>query len=382
MKKGDKVLDVGCGIGGPLREIAAFTGADVTGLNNNAFQISRGEQINKSTGRHDNCGFIKADFMNIPVPDNTFDAVYQIEATCHAPDAEKCYAEIFRVLKPGGVFASYEWCLTEEYDPKNEKHKQIRQDILLGNGLPTARSCKDVSKAMKAAGFKLEEEEDLVKTSDVNWYEPIDPNKMYAISLDPSTGTGGDNAAIVCYDLPTMNQVCEWQHNKTPIEGQIKLLRDIAKEINSYGATEIYWTVENNAIGEAALVVIRDTGEESFPGTFLHEPNKVQGKKGRKGYHTHHKNKMEGALAMKRLIESDKLTLCSKNIVREIKEFVARGTTFAAKPGGSDDLVMATLVCVRMINYIAQYEDAIYDEIETSVNDDDDFNGPLPIGVL
>ena len=35
VKKGDKVLDVGCGIGGPLREIAAFTGADVTGLNNN-----------------------------------------------------------------------------------------------------------------------------------------------------------------------------------------------------------------------------------------------------------------------------------------------------------------------------------------------------------
>ena len=188
---------------------------------------------------------------------------------------------------------------------------------------------------------------------------------------DPSTGTG-DNAPA-CYDLPTMNQVCEWQHNKTPIEGQIKLLREIAKEINSYGATEIYWTVENNAIGEAALVVIRDTGEESFC-NILHEPNKVQGKKGRKGYHTHHKNKMEGALAMKRLIESDKLTLCSKNIVREIKEFVARGTTFA-QTGGSDDLVMATLVCVRMINYIAQYEDAIYDEIETSVNDDDDFNG-------
>ncbi len=180
VKKGDKVLDVGCGIGGPLREIAAFTGADVTGLNNNAFQISRGEQMNKSTGRHDNCGFIKADFMNIPVPDNTYDAVYQIEATCHAPDAVKCYAEIFRVLKPGGVFASYEWCLTEEYDPKNEKHKQIRQDILLGNGLPTARSCKDVSNAMKKAGFKLEEEEDLVKTSDVNWYEPIDPYRRWS----------------------------------------------------------------------------------------------------------------------------------------------------------------------------------------------------------
>jgi hypothetical protein len=223
--------------------------------------------------------------------------------------------------------------------------------------------------------------EPMRRSGQIRWYEQIDPKKMYAIVLDPSTGTGGDNAAIVCYDLPSMNQVCEWQHNKTPIEGQVKLLRDIAKEIQSYGANDIYWTVENNAIGEAALVVIRDTGEESFPGTFLHEPNKVQGKKGRKGFHTHHKNKMEGALAMKRLIENGKLTLHSKNIIRELKEFVARGTTFAAKPGGSDDLVMATLVTVRMITYIAQYEDAIYDEIETSV-DDDDWLGPLPIGVL
>ena len=71
MRRGDKVLDVGCGVGGPLREIAAFTGASVTGLNNNAFQISRGEAMNRRTGRHDDCDFVKADFMNIPKPDNT-----------------------------------------------------------------------------------------------------------------------------------------------------------------------------------------------------------------------------------------------------------------------------------------------------------------------
>ena len=49
VKPGDKVLDVGCGVGGPLREIAAFTGASVTGLNNNAFQIKRGEEMNAAT---------------------------------------------------------------------------------------------------------------------------------------------------------------------------------------------------------------------------------------------------------------------------------------------------------------------------------------------
>eukprot|EP00850_Spirogloea_muscicola_P013196 SM000088S23737 [mRNA] locus=s88:335094:337758:- [translate_table: standard] len=43
LRPGMKVLDVGCGVGGPLREIALFSGASVTGLNNNAYQISRGE---------------------------------------------------------------------------------------------------------------------------------------------------------------------------------------------------------------------------------------------------------------------------------------------------------------------------------------------------
>jgi len=44
--------------------------------------------------------------------DNTYDAAYQIEATCHAPDYVGVYKEILRVLKPGGVFAGYEWCMT------------------------------------------------------------------------------------------------------------------------------------------------------------------------------------------------------------------------------------------------------------------------------
>ena len=55
-----------------------------------------------------------------------------------------------RVLKPGGLFVSYEWCLTDKYDPNNPEHVAIKQDILLGNGLPMARTCDDVLAAMKA----------------------------------------------------------------------------------------------------------------------------------------------------------------------------------------------------------------------------------------
>ncbi|EEE51997.1 hypothetical protein OsJ_33689 [Oryza sativa Japonica Group] len=82
-----KVLDVGCGIGGPLREIARFSSASVTGLNNNDYQISRGQELNFSVGLSETCNYVKGDFMNMPIPDCTFDAAYALDATCHAPDA-------------------------------------------------------------------------------------------------------------------------------------------------------------------------------------------------------------------------------------------------------------------------------------------------------
>jgi sterol 24-C-methyltransferase len=67
--------------------------------------------------------------MQIPFSDNTFDRAYAIEATCHAPTFEGVYAEIYRILKPGGKFGCYEWCMTEKYDSTYFKHKEISHGI-------------------------------------------------------------------------------------------------------------------------------------------------------------------------------------------------------------------------------------------------------------
>lgn len=63
------------------------------GVNNNAYQISRAMYHNSRTGNgiNDLSSFVKADFMHMPFADNTFDAIYQIDATCHAPDPVGCY---------------------------------------------------------------------------------------------------------------------------------------------------------------------------------------------------------------------------------------------------------------------------------------------------
>lgn len=59
----------------------------MTGLNINGLQISRGQELNALAGLSEQCNFVEADFMNMPFPDDAFDAVYAIEATCDAPDA-------------------------------------------------------------------------------------------------------------------------------------------------------------------------------------------------------------------------------------------------------------------------------------------------------
>ena len=225
------------------------------------------------------------------------------------------------------------------------------------------------------------------KMGEARWYDTPNPNHIYSVTLDPSSGTGGDNAAIQVMNVSTMTQVGEWGHNKTPIEGQIRMMMDILVYLRDSGCRNLYWTVENNTIGEAALVVIRDTGEEQFPGDFLHDPKKVAGKRGRKGFHTGHRSKMEACLNFKRLLEQDRIHIKSKALISELKNFVARGNSFKAKPGEMDDLVMAMMLNVRMVNYISTFEDAVYSVVHSGIVDvDDDYenddDAPLPIGFL
>merc|ERR1712072_1328102 len=112
VNKGAKILDCGCGVLGPARNIAKFTGGHVTGITINEFQVKRGNALCAQQGLADQVKAVQGDFMKLPFEDNSFDAVYAIEATCHAPDRNGVYSEILRVLKPGGVFATYELCLT------------------------------------------------------------------------------------------------------------------------------------------------------------------------------------------------------------------------------------------------------------------------------
>ena len=156
----DHVLDCGCGIGGPLRNIGRFTGARITGITLNQYQVNRGNALCLEAGLENRCRLEQADFHKMPFADGTFDHCYSIEACCHSPNRADVYREIYRCLKPGGCFVSYEWCLTANHDPKNAEHMLIKKKIEEGDGLPDLLLTDTCDAALKEVGFDLIESRD------------------------------------------------------------------------------------------------------------------------------------------------------------------------------------------------------------------------------
>lgn len=221
----------------------------------------------------------------------------------------------------------------------------------------------------------------LINMGQTRWYKKPSSKYTYVVALDPSMGTGGNNSAIQVFELPTYEQVAEWQHNTTAIPGQIRVLRDICNYIaeETKSPSNIYWSVENNGLGEAALIVISDIGEENIPGLFVSEPiRKGHVRKFRKGFNTTHGPKISACSRLKTMVENDKMKVNSKPLVSELKNFIASGSSFQAKTGTTDDLVSATLLSIRMMTVLRDWDPRVYDTF-VQAESEDNYEPPMPI---
>jgi hypothetical protein len=234
---------------------------------------------------------------------------------------------------------------------------------------------------------ELEGKEPVSRMGQTRIYKKPKAGNIYVVSLDPSLGTGGNYSAIEVIELPSFEQVAEWHHNETPIQGQVRILRDILKwiedNVGSDSAGDIYWSIENNNIGEAGLVVIKDIGEDQFPGLFVSEPmRKGHIRKFRKGFNTTHGSKIAVCARLKHLIESNTLKINSKPLIVELKAFIAQGVSFKAKSGEYDDLVSALLLAIRMSQVLADWDPRVFETLSSRGEfGDEDFEPPMPIFV-
>lgn len=231
---------------------------------------------------------------------------------------------------------------------------------------------------------ELEGKDPIMTMGQTRWYKEIDPRLTYLVALDPSLGTGGDYAGIQVFEMPSMEQVAEWRHNLTPVQSQVKHLREILRYISERGqelggTPQIYYSIENNTLGEAALVVINNIGEENFSGLFLSEPiRKGHVRKFRKGFNTTHRTKITACSQLKHMLEQRKMVIYSKPLISELKTFVAHGVGFGAKTGEHDDLVSACLLIIRMAQILSDWDPKIYEKMTEKLTEE---QLPMPIFV-
>ena len=178
LQEGMKVVDVGCGIGGPMRHVVREAGVRVVGVNSNGIQLEKAKSLNAEAGLERMVDYVACSFMDMScIEDCTFDRGYAIESTCHAPDKAGAFAEIFRVLKPGALFWGQEMCLTDKFDPDDVRHRAIKHNLMHGIALNEIATMDEVDWALEAAGFKVEEGTDLAVAEGnlaIPWYRPME----------------------------------------------------------------------------------------------------------------------------------------------------------------------------------------------------------------
>ena len=162
--RGDAVCDVGCGYGATARHLRRTRGAKVTGITLSASQFEAAARIG---GTLDGVEIRLGDWMENGLPSACFDAAVAIESTEHMADKERCFAEVRRVLRPGGRFAVAAWLAAER--PRSWEVRHLLEPICAEGRLWGMGSAADYRRLLESSGLALREEEDLTRRVKRTW---------------------------------------------------------------------------------------------------------------------------------------------------------------------------------------------------------------------
>jgi cyclopropane fatty-acyl-phospholipid synthase-like methyltransferase len=149
------LFEPGCGIGGGVAQVAAMLPhAKVTGLSLVDKQLEVGRAMARARGLS-NTAFALGNYLGTSFPDASFDGIYAIETLCYTPSAEQpmLCREMFRLLKPGRCFVSFEGF--KQRDPADEKERATIQCVLDGWTMPLPSTAEEFQRAGRAAGFDV-----------------------------------------------------------------------------------------------------------------------------------------------------------------------------------------------------------------------------------
>jgi ubiquinone/menaquinone biosynthesis C-methylase UbiE len=148
----DRILDAGCGVGGPALAIArAVPDVVIDGVTVSEVQAKMARQFVAEAGLADRVRIHVADFHRLPFPDGSFDVALYFEVTGYSPDRVALYRESARVLRTGGtVYVKDTFCEEEPLTEEQRRFMEASDQLWACAGSATL---SETQRAMRAAGF-------------------------------------------------------------------------------------------------------------------------------------------------------------------------------------------------------------------------------------
>jgi tocopherol O-methyltransferase len=150
-------VDVGCGIGGSSRHIAAKYGSSGKGITLSPVQAARANALTAEQGLDQRVSFQVADALQMPFSDGEFDLAWSMESGEHMPDKQKFVNELVRVTAPGGRIIIVTWChrvLEEGEKALPDREQKLLDRICDAYYLPAWCSIAEYERLMQESGMQ------------------------------------------------------------------------------------------------------------------------------------------------------------------------------------------------------------------------------------
>jgi MPBQ/MSBQ methyltransferase len=204
LPRGSRVLDVGCGIGGSARILAADYGFDVQGISISQAQIARAQALTpEPLSRH--CHFAVMDALELGFGERQFDAVWSVEACPHMADKQRYADELLRVLRPGGLLAVADWNRRDDTQtPLSPRERWVMRRLLDDWAHPEFASIEGLRAHLQGSGHA-----DGVRVTIADWSKPTLPSWIDSILEGfrrPAAvlGLGPRGVALGLREVPTI----------------------------------------------------------------------------------------------------------------------------------------------------------------------------------
>lgn len=206
---------------------------------------------------------------------------------------------------------------------------------------------------------------------------------IFLVGCDPATGSGRDLSVVQVYSFPDLKQVAEFKSNKLIIPFLYNKITWIVNRLTAIKGPnntrpEVFWSFERNSIGEAISALhFNDENQNEYA-------ELVNDEKGKFGMYTTGRSKIQAALKLKTFVEkvNGGITVNSEHLLFELKNFAAKGTGYEAKPGATDDAVSATLIVLRILDYLAKFNERAHKVVYDYEYAEEAEDEPMPFAIV